>query len=281
MSINCNICGKEFKYKSEFERHKNKKLPCKKKEDLIHDIYNKLLIDYKELKYKNDLLKEQNDILKDKNEFLKIENNNLKEKINKIELKFKKIKLTENNKKELSNNTINNNSNNTINNNSNNTININSNNTININPIISFGKEDLSFIDKNKSNYILSKGFQSIQEFVKTVHFNSEKKEYHNVYIPNWRDKRKILVYNDNKWEMRDYQEVLEELKNNGIDFIQTKFEELSDEFKTDRKFKNLQKFLDQYNDLDDEEIETNIDNDLLLILYNHRDLVCKKISNK
>ncbi len=109
----CNICGKEYKYKSEFERHKNKIIPCKKREDSIHDIYNKLLSDFKDLKNINDLLKEQNNNLKDTNEFLKKENNNLKDKNNKFELKLKKIK--ENKKKELLKNNL--------------------NNTININPV--------------------------------------------------------------------------------------------------------------------------------------------------
>ena len=113
-------------------------------------------------------------------------------KINKYDLLIKKIEELENTVKSIGNT-----KNNTITNISN--IN-NTNNTLTfIFAPHAFGKEDLSFIDNISSKKILNKGFKSIQEFVKIIHFNKDKPEYHNVYMPNWRDKSKILVFDGNR----------------------------------------------------------------------------------
>ncbi len=59
-------------------------------------------------------------------------------------------------------------------------------------------------IDDVAVKKILNKGFLSIPEYIKNLHFDKKIPANHNVYLPNWRDKTKILVYNENDWNLED-----------------------------------------------------------------------------
>jgi small-conductance mechanosensitive channel len=61
-------------------------------------------------------------------------------------------------------------------------INVINNVTINITP---FGKENLNFITEEKCiKELIYSGFGCIQKYIDIVHFNKDKPEYHNMYIP-------------------------------------------------------------------------------------------------
>ena len=164
------------------------------------------------------------------------------------------------------------------------TNNITNNNQQTVNIIVSpteFGKEDLSFINSDVIKNILNKGCKAIQELIQVVHFNPDKSEYHNIYLPNWRDKTNILVFDGFKWNLKNKDEILNNLKNKGIEYIKKKYDELDINDKKDAKIiKKIKRFLDSY---DNDKKNNILKNDLLLILYNNRDLIEKtrKISNK
>ena len=163
----CDKCNKLWKHKSDFTKHINRKTPCVKEL-------------YKINKY--DLLIKKIEELENTVKSIGNTKNNTITKIEELENTVKSIGNTKNNTITNINNI--NNTNNTL--------------TFIFAPH-AFGKEDLSFIDNISSKKILNKGFKSIQEFVKIIHFNKNKPEYHNVYMPNWRDKSKILVFDGNR----------------------------------------------------------------------------------
>lgn len=270
----CGNCGKSFNYKSEYARHINKKNPCISPEDSILYKYNLLKTQNEELISANNKLKEKNEELLDDKKLLEYEKKDLTEKLFNLEIETRdlKLKLVKNKNKGLR--LSNKNSNNT--NSHNNITNNNNNIKIVIKPI-EFGKQDDSFIDKTGSRKILNKGYDSIQEYIKMVHFNKDKPEYHNVYMPNWRDKKTVLVYESDKWILRDRDSVIQEMKDNGIDFIQKKYGELDEDDEKDAIIINkINKFLKTYND------EGNVpylDDDLMFILYNNRDVI-EKLKN-
>ena len=186
---------------------------------------------------------------------------------NKYELLMKKIEELEKQITHINNSSINNIVNKVI----------NTDNSKTINVIVTpnaFGKEDLSFIDKSASNKILSKGFKSIPKLIETVHFNKNKPEYHNVYIPNWRDRNKVLVFDGVKWILANKDDVFEDLTNKGIEFIQKKYDELDETDKGDatiiKKIKNFMETCENY------EKNDFINDDLQLVLYNNRKIVEK-----
>lgn len=156
-----------------------------------------------------------------------------------------------------------------------NNTNTNTDNSKTLNVIITpsaFGKEDLNFLDDIQSKRILSKGFQSLPTLIKALHFNEDKPEYHNVYMPNWRDKNNVLVFDGKTWNLQNKNMILEDLRDKGIDFIQRKYDELKADDKKDAIIiRKIKRFMESY---DNEKKLDVLNNDLQLVLYNNRVIV-------
>lgn len=269
----CEKCGKEFTKKSNYVDHISKKIPCDYKENTINpansnmttkiDLLiqkieelqkgNKLLRD--NMKRSNEKLKRDNEILKKE---LQEENKNLIEEIK---------MLKELNKNGGSINGTNGNNVNISNSNNKNTI------TFNINQ---FGMETDDFITDKQARKILARGYNSIPEYIKTLHFNESVPQNHNIYLPNWRDKNKVLVYDGVLWNLEDRDDTITTLKDKGIDFIQKKYIDLDRNNKSDAVIiKKIDRFLESYNDIEEDKIDT-LNDDILLVLYNNRNVVEK-----
>jgi len=170
--------------------------------------------------------------------------------------------------------------------NNNTTNNNTTNNTMNVIVMTNaFGKENIDFIEDDGELFrkILKKGFQSIHEYVKNVHYDENKPENHNIYIPNWKDKKKALVYDGKKWNLENTDNIIDELKNRGTGFIQRKYEELDANNPSDsRIIAKLDRFLESLNTEDKKKIE-KLDEDISLILYNNREIPIntRKITKK
>jgi hypothetical protein len=162
----------------------------------------------------------------------------------------------------------------TVTNNSNNTNTVNSNNTINI-QLVAFGKEDKSRLTNREILKILNKGYHSVPELLKAIHFDENKPENHNIYISN--DRSSVMhVFDGEKWNVVDRNETIRNLFDDGRNFLLTKAEEFNEREKplTDRAKKMVLKFERFDHDIDEypvkkKEILTMIRN----MLYNDRDL--------
>jgi archaellum component FlaF (FlaF/FlaG flagellin family) len=121
-------------------------------------------------------MEKQNKEMQNQNKRIQIQNDALIKKISKLETKM-----------------VQNNTNNTINNNNSN------NNNINI-KVVAFGKEDKDVLTDNEIFKILKRGFYSVPELIKAIHFNKDKPENHNVYISNMRDKYVMVFDQQNKF---------------------------------------------------------------------------------
>lgn len=155
----------------------------------------------------------------------------------------------------------------------NNTVNNTVNNSGTINNIevklLAYGKEDKSFLtDKDYMN-ILNKGFQSVPELVKHIHFNKSKPENFNIYISNMRDSY-IMVFNGNKWVLQNKKEIINDLYNSKRDMLIEKYDELMKKLpeKTTRKFDRF------INDEQDKKVSDSIKEELKLILYNNKNMI-------
>ena len=134
--------------------------------------------------------------------------------------------------------------------------------------IIAYGKEDLSFITNENYENILNRGFKSIPHFVEYVHFNKNKPENQNIYISNMRDQY-ILIFDGEQWQLKERDDVLQELIENKTDFLSDKFDELIDTLDegTINKFK---RFL---NERDEDRVIDQIKKDLRLMMYNRNQI--------
>ena len=235
-TIQCNYCMKFFARNDSLNRHIDKYCKIKKRQDeQKEEIMEKLLEEMKSLK-------EQNIEIIKKNEKLENEIKNIKS--------VKKVR-------NVNNGTINNKTNfNTVN-----TI----NNSIEI-KLLAFGNEDLSYINDIRYKNIINKGYQSIQEFVRNIHFNKNKPQNHNVYISNMRDGC-AMVYDGDRWELRDRTVVLDDMFESKKVILEEKFDEILTEL-PEHAIRKFSRFL---NDAQDDKITANIKKDIKFILYNNK----------
>jgi chaperonin cofactor prefoldin len=82
------------------------------------------------------------------------------------------------------------------------TINNTTNNTQNIIVVNNYGKENIEYLTVDKIKKLLDRPYDSIQELIKMLHFDTNHPENHNVKITNKKEPY-ALVWNDHIWELR------------------------------------------------------------------------------
>ena len=298
----CYRCGKIYLKKYDFTRHINRKNPCKytevfdsqltqKEESILQSKSNKVnQFSKNNFKIDSDNKKEYMCIYCNnffsKNSNLHRHNRICKTKINEQENEkeeiFKKLlfemeQIRQQNQElkneisEIKNIKINRikNINNT--NNTNNTLD-QSNNINNYNiQLVAFGKEDYDKLTEKEYKIIINKGYKSVQEMVKSLHFHKNRPENHNIYISNIRDNY-VMIYDGNKWELRNRKETIEELYIAKKDILVDKFDELLNKL-PEYAIDKFERFI---NDEQDDKIKEGILEELKLILYNNKNIPLK-----
>ena len=305
VTYNCEKCNKSFDLKGDYKRHINRINPCK-----INDSIDSLLSQDKEsvvaqksntdshikktiLKIDSSLKKEYKcpecNILFSKNSNLhrhkkickiKIKKENevkekifkqlleeMKEQNKKLEIIIEENKELKNKVQKIENKNINNG---TINTNNNTLDQSNITNNINI-QLVAYGKEDYEKLTDKEYQIIINKGFKSVQELVKNLHFNKNRPENHNIYISNIRDNN-VMIYDGRKWQLRNRKETIEELYIAKKDILVDKFDELLNKL-PEHAINKFERFI---NDEQENEIKNGIIQELKLILYNNKNIPLK-----
>ena len=243
----CPYCKTIYSKNSNLNRHiRSCKIKEKESNEEKEQIFKNLLKEMKEQKTELNLIRVQNDTILQENLLLK----NAIKKIN--------------TKKNINNGTINSNSNN-INNKT-----IDNSNTINI-QLVAYGKEDYDKLTEKEYKIIINKGFKSVQEMVKSLHFNKNRPENHNIYISNIRDNY-VMIYEGNKWELRNRKETIEELYIAKKDILVEKFDEMLNKL-PEYAIDKFERFI---NDEQEDKIKEGILEELKLILYNNKNIPLK-----
>ena len=297
----CNTCEKIFLQNIDLIRHKKRKNPCKKTspnttkappvivlqkvielpkiKKSIHQNSTKkkeYIVNKFECKYCNNYFSRIDSLNRHLDSRCKIK----KEQESEKEIIFKKLlekldrieKQNEDLRNEMddikTNNKIKNINNSTINNNT-----LDQSNNINNFHIqlVAFGKEDYDKLTEKEYKIIINKGYKSIQEMVKSLHFNKNRPENHNIYISNIRDNY-VMIYDGHKWELRNRKETIEELYIAKKDILVDKFDELLNKL-PEYAIDKFERFI---NDEQDDKIKESILEELKLILYNNKNIPLK-----
>jgi hypothetical protein len=237
----CMYCFNEYSRKDSLSRHLKER--CKVKEEIENKkgmVFNKLLN----------------------------ENENMKNEI--ADLKDENIKL-----KQVSTVTNINNINNF--NNISNITNINNvSNISNLNiQLVAFGSEDRTKLKNSEIFGLLKKGFKSVPELIKRLHFDENKPENHNIYIPSM-SRNYVMVFDGDEWRLVDKDETVESIFDDGRDFLVIKrdeFEEILDE-KYNKQIIKFDRFNSEIDKVKTKKKE--ILNDIKMILYNKRTIPLK-----
>jgi hypothetical protein len=254
--IQCDFCDKIFTTKTNKYRHMRKSCKIKKNICQREKIYKSLIADM------NNRIKK-----------LEIENKNLK---NSSLVVHEQDNSTNTNNTNCTNNENNtnctnnaNNANNTTNNNCNNgIINNNHNNLINVN-LVAFGQEDMNVLTNSEVFDILRRGFSSVPELVKAIHFNKKRPENHNIYISNMRDSY-VMVYDGERWSLKDRNETINNMFDEGRNFLVFRHEDMKKKY-NDKHKKMVRKF-NRFNYEIDHCLQKKMQilKDIKLILYNN-----------
>jgi len=242
----CERCLFEFNKKSTYVNHANRKIKCKIREQ------QKPVNNYANADALNIILDE---LQKVKESCVM-----LTERINIMELK--------NTNDDVNNTNVNNGTINKINNKH-----VNKG-TINNIQIVAFGKENMDFVIADIGK--LCQGNKTVSNLINYMHFNENKPENHNVYMPNRKNKSEVFVHNGVKWILADKNAVVEQLIDKGIEYVEGKLEELSTII-SQSKYNAVERAIDIYNDSEHElynETTKKITKDIELILYNNKDLI-------
>jgi hypothetical protein len=146
----------------------------------------------------------------------------------------------------------------TINNTTNNNTN---NNTQNIIVVNNYGKENTDYLTVDKIKALLDRPFDSVQELIKMLHFNSEHPENHNVKITNKKEPY-ALVWNEPIWEIRKKKSVVKDIVDKGYLMIDTTHDSMDE---SNKKYINFQTKFDD----DDTNIKEVIEEEAEIVIIN------------
>lgn len=252
----CTKCGKSFGNLGDLARHENKKFTCIIEERYLCKYCDKKLFNASSLKRHKTICVGQKVL--DGQEKIKSMEKNIKQLENTIDDLKKQQKPNQqlNAGNKITNTNINTN---------------NSNNKINDNSI----KVNINILPHDKTSYymenepvkkIMKKGYKSVPELIKELHFNPDHPENHNVYISNTRDSN-VHVFDGVSWNLEDKTAVIDGLYSNSSDYLATRYEELIDELDQP----TVTKFGRFKDEMDDVKVVAQVKKDINLTLYNNR----------
>jgi hypothetical protein len=111
------------------------------------------------------------------------------------------------------------------------------NNTQNIIVVNNYGKENTDYLTFDKIKKLLDRPYDSVQELIKMLHFDSNHPENHNVKITNKKEPY-ALVWNNPIWELRKKKSVVKDLVDKGYMMIDTTHDDID---KPNKKYINFQ----------------------------------------
>jgi hypothetical protein len=106
------------------------------------------------------------------------------------------------------------------------TYNNNTFNTTNNIVLNNYGNEDFSHITNHILNKLLETPIKMIGELTKMIHFNDNKPENMNIYIPNKKDKY-IKVYKNGQWILEDKNERIPDIVDRNFTILDTHYDQI------------------------------------------------------
>ena len=231
----CVICSKIFNLKGNYTQHINRKYPCEPsstkiepiiiKPELNSTIVNEVFNDTQCCCCKKLFINKSSRIRHEKTSKCFYENTIADETVEKLEItKDNNIKQMQEQILELQR-IIKQGSIPITQNNTNNTQN---NNTYNIQNIVinKHGQEDMSYLTDNQKIHNLSKGFNSITDYIKLMHFDPAHPENSNIFLPSLKSPD-VKLYDGKMWIADDSNDAINTLLDNTKWQVEDNFKEL------------------------------------------------------
>ena len=133
-----------------------------------------------------------------------------------------------------------------------------------------YGDEDMSHITDSMKYDFLKIPFGAIPKMIEAVHFNKEKPENKNIFIPNKKENL-IKIFKNNKWIYKNKDEALNDLVDSKYMFMDNYYDKVEEKSQINKNIKcNYIKFRKFYDEKDKEMVE-QLKKECELILLNNR----------
>jgi hypothetical protein len=274
----CERCKKTFTQKSNYEAHQNKKFLCTQKSTILHEIPQKIVeknqviekevVKKYECSYCHKILSRSDSLLRHIGtcKIKKQHENNLEEicaqlvkerdenkkAFDELKKEVEQLKTKQSMTQKIGTQQ-----------------NIAQQNNFTNIKLVAFGKEDISMISDVVFKYVINRCFGSVPELVERIHFDKKIPENHNVFISNIRSDNAI-VFNGESWNLEDRDEILSQLYEDCVDYLEEKFEKLSGQL-SDSSREHFQKFIELR---DNVETKKRRMKSIRELLYNKRHII-------
>ena len=142
--------------------------------------------------------------------------------------------------------------------------------------LLAYKDTDISTITNKDIRSCMNHNNMCVPHLIKMIHLDPKKPENHNVYISNLKNGY-IMVYNDDKWDTLNREEIIEDMINNKECLIQDRVE---DWFENGKNYPIIMKKFERYLEKKEKNIVLNkIKEEIKLMLFNNRNMINKNPS--
>ena len=158
--------------------------------------------------------------------------------------------------------------------------NYNTNNVI-VTNILNYKDTDLSHLTAKDYERAIHQVNHAIPTIMKKIHFNPQKPENMNIYIPNIKDKY-LLIFNENEWQIESRSTTVDNLIDDKYLILKEWYDEnLRDRDINENMDQESYKFLKQNFEkfdanIENDEIKQIIKDEIIMFLYNKRNMIIK-----
>ena len=115
----------------------------------------------------------------------------------------------------------------------------------------------------------------AIPSMVKMIHFNPNKPENMNIYIPNIKDKY-VVLFKENTWQIQPRNKGVENLMDDKYNILREWYDENMRDV-SEEQYERLKSNFERFDaNIENENVRKNIMNEITMFLYNQRNLIIK-----
>ena len=140
--------------------------------------------------------------------------------------------------------------------------------------ILAYDKTDISHLKDKDYKKVLKRGNFCVPNLVDAIHFNPNKPENHNIYIPNMKTGF-VMCWNGKSWDIRNREDVIDDIYDEKSNLLIDKLDEWEEiGYKLDPII--MTKFNRFLGKMDDDIVKNKVKEEIRFLLYNKRKLIKK-----
>ena len=139
--------------------------------------------------------------------------------------------------------------------------------------LLAYSNTDTSHLTDNDYLKCLKHSNFCIPHLIEKIHFDPKKPENHNIYISNLKNNY-AMIYDGNKWNLKDRDEVINNILDEKEVIVEQKLEEW---LENGKNYPDIMKKFNRYLEKKENDIVLNkIKNEIKLMLFNNREMIVK-----